>query len=215
MSIFNIFKKEEEKEIEKPVIKHIEPTIVVKDNRNERMNDLYKEIDEYLQKIYTLNFAPNKERIEKKLVSASKTIKNKYEKLFGGYKNIDTYDEFKNYLTVNNPKTIKPKILYDYLTFANSINIKINAEKNIGFEFTRFNGEIITEYWKSGNITQIIDTKVEWSDKSLELMVKVKPIFEKVTEELKWDWKDITANDIQSKFIDFRVKEDKILKGSK
>jgi len=215
MSIFNIFKKEEGKKIEKPVIKHIEPTIVVKDNRNERMNDLYKEIDEYLQKIYALNFAPNKERIEKKLVNASKTIKNKYENLFGGYKNIDTYDEFKNYLTVNNPKTIKPKILYDYLTFANSINIKINAEKNIGFEFTRFNGEIITEYWKSGNITQIIDTKVEWSDKSLELMVKVKPIFEKVTEELKWDWKDITANDIQSKFIDFRVKEDKILKGSK
>ena len=214
MSILNFWKKEEPVK-EKIVEKVNQPTIIAKDNRNERMNDLYKEIDEYLQKIYALNFAPNKERIEKKISKSSQKIKNDYEKIFGGYKNIDTYDEFKNYLTVNNPKIIKPKILYDYLNFANSVSIKHTSEKNIGFEFTRFNGETFKEFWKSGKIQEVADTRVEWTNRTMELMIKVVPLFENVKEELTWEWKDITASDIQNKFIEFRVQEDKILKGVK
>lgn len=49
----------------------------------------------------------------------------------------------------------------------------------------------------------------------MELMIKVVPLFENVKEELTWEWKDITATDIQNKFIEFRVQEDKILKGVK
>ena len=101
------------------------------------------------------------------------------------------------------------------MTFANSVDIKINVEKIIGFEFTRFNGEVFKEYWKSGNISKVMNTEVEWKDKSLELMVKIKPLFEKVTEGLNWEWKDIAASDIQNKFIEFRSKEEKILRGVK
>ena len=211
-----MFKLGKKKEVKEKIVEKInQPTIVVKDDRNERMNELHKEIDEYLQKIYALNFAPNKERIEKKLQKSTPKIKEEYEKIFGGYKNIDTYDEFRNYLTVNNPKVIKPKVLYDYLSFANSVNIKHTIEKNVGFEFTRFNGETFTETWKSGKIREVADTRVEWTNKTMELMVKVVPLFENVKEELTWEWKDMTANDIQNKFIEFRVKEEKIIKGVK
>ena len=209
MSILNFWKKEEP--VKEKIIKINDPAIVAKDDRNARMEELYKEIDEYLQKIYALNFVTNKERFEKKL---SKN-KKEFEKLFNGYKNIDTYDEFKNYLTVNNPKIIKPKVLYDYLTFVNSVNIKHTSEKNVGFEFTRFNGETFKEYWKSGKIQEVADTRVEWTDRTMELMIKVVPLFEKVNEDLTWEWKDITVSDIQNKFIEFRIQEDKIIKGVK
>ena len=209
MSILNFWKKEEP--VKEKIIKINDAAIVAKDDRNARMEELYKEIDEYLQKIYALNFVPNKERFEKKL---SKN-KKEFEKLFNGYKNIDTYDEFKNYLTVNNPKIIKPKVLYDYLTFVNSVNIKHTSEKNVGFEFTRFNGETFKEYWKSGKIQEVADTRVEWTDRTMELMIKVVPLFEKVNEDLTWEWKDITVSDIQNKFIEFRIQEDKIIKGVK
>ena len=164
--------------------KVIKNAITVVDKRDEKLAELYNEIDVYLQKIYTFNFAPNKKRILKKLEKSTTNMKNKFEEVFGGYKNIDTYDEFKNYLTVNNPKVIKPKILYDYLTFVNSVNIKHTIEKNVGFEFTRFSGEIFKEYWNSRKLKEVADTRVEWANRTMELMVKVVPLFEYVDEEI-------------------------------
>ena len=193
--------------------KVIKNAITVVDKRDEKLAELYNEIDVYLQKIYTFNFAPNKKRILKKLEKSTTNMKNKFEEVFGGYKNIDTYDEFKNYLTVNNPKVIKPKILYDYLTFVNSVNIKHTIEKNVGFEFTRFSGEIFKEYWNSRKLKEVADTRVEWANRTMELMVKVVPLFEYVDEEISWEWNDINASDIQNKFIELRLKEEKIIKG--
>ena len=193
--------------------KVIKNAITVVDKRDEKLAELYNEIDVYLQKIYTLNFAPNKKRILKKLEKSTTNMKNKFEEVFGGYKNIDTYDEFKNYLTVNNPKVIKPKILYDYLTFVNSVNIKHTIEKNVGFEFTRFSGESFKEYWNSRKLKEVADTRVEWANRTMELMVKVVPLFEYVDEEISWEWNDINASDIQNKFIELRLKEVKMIKG--
>lgn len=77
-----MFKLGKKKEVKEKIVEKInQPTIVVKDDRNERMNELHKEIDEYLQKIYALNFAPNKERIEKKLQKSTPKIKEEYEKI--------------------------------------------------------------------------------------------------------------------------------------
>ena len=46
----------------------------------------------------------------------------------------------------------------------------------------------------------------------MELMVKVVPLFEYVDEEISWEWNDINASDIQNKFIELRLKEEKIIK---
>ena len=60
--------------------KVIKNAITVVDKRDEKLAELYNEIDIYLQKIYTLNFAPNKKRILKKLEKSTTNMKNKFEK---------------------------------------------------------------------------------------------------------------------------------------
>ena len=57
-----------------------------------------------------------------------------------------------------------------------------------------------------------IPNTVVCKDDSTEIMQKITPNYTFEEKELVWTWDDLTYEDIQNHFIDFKTEEEKILK---
>ena len=103
-------------------------------------------------------------------------------------------------------------VLKDYMDFFNEKTIKYNVKNLVSYTMTKFDGTSF-EVSDEDIVDIAIPNTVTWKDDSTEIMQKITPNYTFEEKELVWTWDDLTYEDIQNHFIDFKTEEERILKG--
>ena len=179
--------------------------------KNEKLKELYLEIEKYFYKIYEINFYPNILKFNNiKYASGNKEFRESFGNYFAGYDEIDWFKDFKEKLS-DKDGYLKPIALMDYLRFFKDKKIKYGENNLVKYIMTKLDGT--TFEVDNDKINYIYSNVVEWEDGVSELFQKIEPVYVVDDKSLEWDWDtEISYHDIQDKYIDFKTEEERIMK---
>ena len=178
--------------------------------KQEKLEKLYEEVEEYLKKIYNKNFEPNMIWFRRILHNSNEEFQKNFSTFFADFDRVFVFEIFKEKIT-NNEKFVRPMVLKDYMDFFNEKTIKYNVKNLVSYTMTKFDGTTF-EVSDEDIVDIAIPNTVIWKDDSTEIMQKITPNYTFEEKELVWTWDDLTYEDIQNHFIDFKTEEEKILK---
>ena len=178
--------------------------------KQEKLEKLYEEVEEYLEKIYNKNFEPNIFWFRRILHNSNEEFQKNFSTFFADFDRVFVFEIFKEKIT-NNEKFVRPMVLKDYMDFFNEKTIKYNVKNLVSYTMTKFDGTSF-EVSDEDIVDIAIPNTVIWKDDSTEIMQKITPNYTFEEKELVWTWDDLTYEDIQNHFIDFKTEEEKILK---
>lgn len=179
--------------------------------KQEKLENLYKRVEEYLKKIYNKNFEPNMFWFRRILHNNNEEFQKNFSTFFADFDRVFVFEIFKEKIT-NNEKFVKPMVLKDYMDFFNEKTIKYNVKNLVSYTMTKFDG-ITFEVSDEDIVDIIFPNTIVWKDDSTEIMQKITPNYTFEEKELVWTWDDLTYEDIQNHFIDFKTEEERIFNG--
>lgn len=179
--------------------------------KQEKLENLYKRVEEYLGKIYNKNFEPNMNAFLQIKFSGNKEFQDNFSTFFADFDNVYSFEVFKRKLT-NNKEFVKPTVLKNYMDFFDEKTIKYNVKNLVNYTMTKFDGTSF-EVSDEDVVDIVFPNTVVWKDDSTELMQKITPNYDFEEKELVWTWDDLTYEDIQNHFIDFKTEEERIFNG--
>jgi hypothetical protein len=179
--------------------------------KQEKLENLYKRVEEYLKKIYNKNFEPNMFWFRRILHNNNEEFQKNFSTFFADFDRVFVFEIFKEKIT-NNEKFVKPMVLKDYMDFFNEKTIKYNVKNLVSYTMTKFDGTTF-EVSDEDIVDIIFPNTIVWKDDSTEIMQKITPNYTFEEKELVWTWDDLTYEDIQNHFIDFKTEEERIFNG--
>ena len=179
--------------------------------KQEKLENLYKRVEIYLGSIYNKNFEPNMNAFLQVKYTSNKEFQDSFSTFFADFDKVYSFEVFKRKLT-NNKEFVKPMVLKDYIDFFDKKTIKYGTKSVVSYTMTKFDGTTF-EVSDKDVVDITFPNIVIWKDDSTELMQKITPNYDFEEKELVWTWDDLTYEDIQNHFIDFKTEEERIFNG--
>lgn len=178
--------------------------------KNEELKKLYLKVEEYLHKVYEQNFVPNMKMFNETKYYASEDFIKSFGNYFAGYDTVYHFFDLKNKLC-GFAEPVRPSVLMDYMFFFKNRKIKYIIKKLEKHIITKIDGTIFEV--DDDKIEYIHDNIVHWKNDAVEMFQKIEPVYSEEEKSLEWSWTDdITLNDIENKYIDFKTEEERILR---
>lgn len=182
--------------------------------KQEKLEKLYKEVDEYFRKVFYNNFVPNMNVFKVAYHSGDEDFRKNFSTFFADFNKVDLYSELMKKLYDDEVSLPKPISLLDYIQFFNGKKLTYCVKKLKSYDMIKLDGTQFNV--SSDEVLYICNNIVGWKDDSTELIQKIIPNYSYENKELVWSWDDtISIEDIQSHYIDFKTEEEEILKGEK
>ena len=180
--------------------------------KQEKLEKLYKEVEDYLYKVYHDNFEPNMDMFRQIRSNGNEEFIKSFKTYFSGYDSVHTWTEFKTKICngFNNP--VKPMVLMDYIQLFKDKKINYISKKLSKYIMTKMDGTIFEI--DAEKVNYEYNNVVHWDNDVSEFFQKIEPIYSETNESMAWGWtSDATFKDIENHYIDFKTKEEKILRG--
>ena len=177
--------------------------------KQEKLEKLYEEVEDYLEKIYHYNFEPNMDMFRVIKSNGDEEFIKSFKTYFAGYDSVHTWVEFRTKIFEN---FAKPMVLMDYIHLFKDKKINYVNKKLSKYIMTKLDGTIFEVDAKKVN--HEYNNVVHWNNGVSEFFQKMEPVYTETNESTTWGWSEsVTFIDIQNHFIDFKTEEEKILKG--
>ena len=177
------------------------------------LEELKSEINDYLRQIYYHNFIPNTSKLY--LIRYSNNLyEEKSSALIDCCRELNKADCYKDFLKLltGDSEEINTFLIYKYINAYKGYGIKYFEKVFKRIEVTKLNGETFDIIDNSLSDSNIVGTMIYWPDDSVELFQKIHPIYDIVEKDFVWDWSEISVLEIESKYIDFKTREERIMK---
>lgn len=179
--------------------------------KQEKLEKLYKKVDEYFRKVFHENFIPNMNMFKEAYYCSTDEFKENFTTFFAGYNKVDFYLELMEKLYNDKNALAKPMALMDYIHFFKDKKLNYHVRNLESYDMIKLDGTKFNVPYNS--VLSICNNIVYWSDDSTELMQKITPIYSYEDKSITWGWVSITTTDIEKHYIDFKTEEENILQG--
>ena len=179
--------------------------------KQEKLEKLYEEVEDYLEKIYHYNFEPNMDMFRVIKSNGDEEFVKSFKIYFAGYDSVHTWVEFRTKICNGFENFAKPTVLMDYIHLFKDKKINYVNKKLSKYIMTKLDGTIFEVDAKK--IDYEHNNVVHWNNGVSEFFQKMEPVYTETNESTAWGWTEsVTFKDIQNHFIDFKTEEEKILK---
>lgn len=180
--------------------------------KQEKLEKLYEEVEDYLEKIYHDNFEPNMILFRAIRSTGDEEFIKSFKTYFGGYDSVHTWVEFRTKICNGFENFVKPIVLIAYIHLFKDKKINYVNKKLSKYIMTKMDGTIFEVDAKKINYEY--NNVVHWDNGVSEFFQKIEPVYTETNESKTWGWSEsVTFNDIEKHYIDFKTEEEKILKG--
>lgn len=180
--------------------------------KQEKLNKLYEEVEDYLYDVYHDNFEPNMDMFRVIRSNGDEEFIKSFKTYFAGYDSVHTWVEFRTKICNGFENFAKPMVLMDYIHLFKDKKINYVNKKLSKYIMTKIDGTIFEVDAKKINYEY--NNVVHWDNGVSEFFQKIEPVYSETNESTAWDWTDDASfNDIEKHYIDFKTEEEKILKG--
>lgn len=180
--------------------------------KQEKLEKLYKEVEDYLYKVYHDNFEPNMDMFRQIRSNGNEEFIKSFKTYFSGYDSVHTWTEFRTKICNEFSNPVKPMVLMDYIHLFKDKKINYISKKLSKYIMTKMDGTIFEI--DAEKVNYEYNNVVHWDNDVSEFFQKIEPIYSETNESMAWGWtSDATFKDIENHYIDFKTKEEKILRG--
>ena len=180
--------------------------------KQEKLEKLYEEVEDYLEKIYHDNFEPNMDMFRQIRSNGNEEFIKSFKTYFSGYDSVHTWTEFRTKICNGFENFVKPVVLIAYIHLFKDKKINYISKKLSKYIMTKMDGTIFEVDAKKINYEH--NNVVYWNNDVSEFFQKIEPVYSETNESMTWGWtSDASFKDIENHYIDFKTKEEKILRG--
>lgn len=180
--------------------------------KQEKLEKLYEEVEDYLEEIYHDNFEPNMNMFRQIRSNGNEEFIKSFKTYFSGYDSVHTWTEFRTKIGNDFSNHVKPMVLMDYIHLFKDKKINYISKKLSKYIMTKMDGTIFEVDAKKINYEH--NNIVYWNNDVSEFFQKIEPVYSETNESMTWGWiGDASFKDIENHYIDFKTKEEKILRG--
>ena len=180
--------------------------------KQEKLEKLYEEVEDYLEKIYHDNFEPNMDMFRVIRSNGDEEFIKSFKTYFSGYDSVHTWVEFRTKICNGFENFVKPMVLIAYIHLFKDKTINYVNKKLSKYIMTKMDGTIFEVDAKKINYEH--NNVVYWNNDVSEFFQKIEPVYSETNESMTWGWTvDASFKDIENHYIDFKTKEEKILRG--
>ena len=180
--------------------------------KQEKLNKLYEDVEDYLYNVYHDNFEPNMDMFRAIRANGDEEFIKSFKTYFAGYDSVHTWVEFRTKICNGFENFAKPMVLMDYIHLFKDKKINYVNKKLSKYIMTKMDGTIFEVDAKKINYEY--NNVVHWDNGVSEFFQKIEPVYSETNESTAWGWTgNITFKDIENHYIDFKTEEEKILKG--
>lgn len=180
--------------------------------KQEKLNKLYEDVEDYLYNVYRDNFEPNMDMFRVIRSNGDEEFIKSFKTYFSGYDSVHTWVEFRTKICNGFENFAKPMVLMDYIYLFKDKKINYVNKKLSKYIMTKMDGTIFEVDAKKINYEY--NNVVHWDNGVSEFFQKIEPVYSETNESTTWGWTvSVTFNDIEKHYIDFKTEEEKILKG--
>ena len=180
--------------------------------KQEKLNKLYEEVEDYLEEVYHDNFEPNMDMFRAIRSTGDEEFVKSFKTYFAGYDSVHTWVEFKTKICSGFENFAKPMVLMDYIHLFKDKKINYISKKLSKYIMTKIDGTMFEVDAKK--IDYEHNNVVHWTNGVSEFFQKMEPVYSETNESTSWGWTgSVTFEDIENHYIDFKTEEEKILKG--
>ena len=182
--------------------------------KQEKLENLYKRVEDYLYNVYHDNFEPNMDMFRVIRSNGDEEFIKSFKTYFAGYDSVHTWVEFRTKICNGFSNPVKPMVLIAYIHLFKDKKINYVNKKLSKYIMTKMDGTIFEVDAKKINYEY--NNVVYWDNGVSEFFQKIEPVYSETNESTTWGWTgSVTFNDIEKHYIDFKTEEEKILKGEK
>lgn len=180
--------------------------------KQEKLEKLYEEVEDYLEEIYHDNFEPNMDMFRQIRSNGNEEFIKSFKTYFSGYDSVHTWTEFRTKICNGFENFVKPVVLIAYIHLFKDKKINYISKKLSKYIMTKMDGTIFEVDAKKINYEH--NNVVYWNNDVSEFFQKIEPVYSETNESMTWGWtSDASFKDIENHYIDFKTKEEKILRG--
>ena len=180
--------------------------------KQEKLNKLYEDVEDYLMEIYHDNFEPNMNMFKSIEATGDEELIKSFKTYFADYDSVHTWVEFRTKMCNGFENFAKPMVLMDYIHLFKDKKINYISKKLSKCIMTKMDGTIFEVDAKKINYEH--NNVVHWDNGVSEFFQKIEPVYSETNESTAWGWTgSVTFEDIENHYVDFKTEEEKILKG--
>ena len=180
--------------------------------KQEKLEKLYEEVEDYLEEIYYDNFEPNMNMFRQIRSNGNEEFIKSFKTYFSGYDSVHTWTEFRTKICNGFENFVKPVVLIAYIHLFKDKKINYVSKKLLKYIMTKMDGTIFEVDAEKINYEH--NNVVYWNNDVSEFLQKIEPVYSETNESMTWGWTgDASFKDIENHYIDFKTKEEKILRG--
>ena len=180
--------------------------------KQEKLEKLYEEVEDYLEEIYHDNFEPNMDMFRQIRSNGNEEFIKSFKTYFSGYDSVHTWTEFRTKICNGFENFVKPVVLIAYIHLFKDKKINYVSKKLLKYIMTKMDGTIFEVDAEKINYEH--NNVVYWNNDVSEFFQKIEPVYSETNESMTWGWTgDASFKDIENHYIDFKTKEEKILRG--
>ena len=180
--------------------------------KQEKLEKLYEEVEDYLEEIYHDNFEPNMDMFRQIRSNGNEEFIKSFKTYFSGYDSVHTWTEFRTKICNGFENFVKPVVLIAYIHLFKDKKINYVSKKLSKYIMTKMDGTIFEVDAEKINYEH--NNVVYWNNDVSEFFQKIEPVYSETNESMTWGWtSDASFKDIENHYIDFKTKEEKILRG--
>ena len=180
--------------------------------KQEKLEKLYRDVEDYLEEIYHDNFEPNMDMFRQIRSNGNEEFIKSFKTYFSGYDSVHTWTEFRTKICNGFENFVKPVVLIAYIHLFKDKKINYVSKKLSKYIMTKMDGTIFEVDAEKINYEH--NNVVYWNNDVSEFFQKIEPVYSETNESMTWGWtSDASFKDIENHYIDFKTKEEKILRG--